>query len=129
MGSLVRAQPGEQNKASYQSESDGLAFLFFPMTFSVYIIYSPKLDSFYVGTTDNFSQRLEEHNSGKDKSSFTYRGIFWEKFLIIDNLESKQAFWLETKIKSMKSKRYIINLKKYPELIEKLIDMSLVRSR
>jgi len=29
--------------------------------------------SFYVGITSNLDQRLEEHNSGKDKSAYTYK--------------------------------------------------------
>ena len=31
----------------------------------VYIIYSTKLDNYYVGTTDDVERRLNEHNSKK----------------------------------------------------------------
>jgi putative endonuclease len=90
------------------------------MDFSVYIIYSQKLDRFYIGTTDVVSERLIEHNQGKYAGSFTSNGIPWELFLVIDQLESAQAYKIEKHIKAMKSKKYIQHLKKYPEMIEKI---------
>ncbi len=30
--------------------------------FIVYIIYSNKTDKYYIGTTDDFNKRVEEHN-------------------------------------------------------------------
>jgi putative endonuclease len=41
-------------------------------------------------------------------------------FLVIENLEYQQSRKIEKHIKRMKSKTFIENLKKYPELIEKL---------
>jgi putative endonuclease len=90
------------------------------MTFCVYILFPKKLNGFYIGTSDDFQKRLIQHNSAKDKSSHTYRGIPWEEFLVISHLNSSQAYAIEKKIKSMKSQVYIRNLKKYPEMIEKL---------
>jgi putative endonuclease len=52
-----------------------------------------------------------------NKDAFTARGIPWQVFLIIPNLHSKQAFLVEDHIKKMKSKTFILNLKKYPDLI------------
>ncbi len=88
--------------------------------FCVYIIYSSSLKRFYTGTTDDFEKRLEEHNSKIRKHADTSRGIPWEKFLLINELNSKQAFQIEKHIKSMKSSTYIQNLLKYEAMIEKL---------
>ncbi len=35
----------------------------------VYILRSQKDNKFYIGHTNNLERRLEEHNSGKDKST------------------------------------------------------------
>ena len=43
--------------------------------FSLYIIYSPKLDKYYVGHTRNMSTRLEQHNAGI--STFTAKANDW----------------------------------------------------
>ena|SRR6476620_424019 len=40
------------------------------MPFFVYIIYSPGLQRFYTGTTDDVTKRIEEHNSDKYRGSF-----------------------------------------------------------
>jgi len=40
-----------------------------------YILFSPKINKFYVGSTDNISWRLERHNLGWGR--FTKSGIPW----------------------------------------------------
>ena len=87
----------------------------------VYILFSKKLNRFYVGTTDNVDERLKEHNDAAYEKAFTIKGIPWQLFLIIDCSSSKQAYSIEEHIKKMKSKVYITNLKKHPDIIEKLI--------
>ena len=44
--------------------------------FSVYIIYSPSLDKYYIGYTIGIEKRLAEHNSGI--STFTSKATDWE---------------------------------------------------
>ena len=51
------------------------------MKYCVYIIYSIKLDKFYVGETSDFKNRLEEHKTGFYKNSFTAKAQDWELFL------------------------------------------------
>ena len=41
----------------------------------VYILYSAKLDRYYVGSTDNIIRRLGEHN--RKKGEYTDVGIPW----------------------------------------------------
>ncbi len=93
--------------------------------FVVYIIYSKKLNRYYIGTTDDFERRYAEHNSHHFSDSFTSKGIPWDKFLVIDSLTSDQAYKIETYIKRMKSKTYISNLIKYPKIILRLKQMYL----
>jgi putative endonuclease len=52
--------------------------------YCVYILYSQKLSRFYIGTSDNVYRKLDAHNAGLKKDAFTYRGIPWEFFIIID---------------------------------------------
>jgi len=42
------------------------------MNYFVYILYSPKFVKTYVGQSDNLSERLIKHNSGKVKSTKPY---------------------------------------------------------
>jgi putative endonuclease len=88
------------------------------MLFYVYIIYSEKLDKFYIGTTDNVLRRLDEHNSGLYQSSFTRRGIPWQLYLEVGCSSSKEAYWLESFIKQMKSRAFYHKLKETPEFID-----------
>ncbi len=92
-----------------------------PMSHFVYILYSDSRKCFYVGTTDDIEKRLAEHNIKKyGNKSFTAKGRPWKLFHQIHGLESQQAYDIECHIKKMKSKKYIENLKKFPELEEKL---------
>ena len=73
-----------------------------------------------MGTTDYPDRRLFEHNSGTFDDAFTRKGIPWTLFLIIDGLESNQAYKIEQHIKKMKSRKYFQNLLHFPEIIDKL---------
>ena len=86
----------------------------------VYILQSEKLNRFYIVYTSDFDVRLEFHNNA-DKTKFTYNAGDWELFFKIDCENKSQALAIEKHIKSMKSKVYIENLKKYPEMVIKLL--------
>ena len=85
----------------------------------VYILHSEKLNRFYTGYTANLLERLEFHQNSESRK-FTYNATDWALFLTIDCKTKQQGFQIEKHIKSMKSKIYIENLLKYPEMIEKL---------
>ena len=90
---------------------------------TVYIIYSNSSDSFYTGfTTEPVMTRLERHNNSYYDEKYAKHGIPWLMFLEIVCSSSEQARKIESHIKKMKSKTYILNLKKYPEMIEKFND-------
>ena len=113
---MVRAHVGPQVKAA-------LGLLFYIKTRSMsfcYIIYSPQLDSYYTGSCANFDLRLKAHNSKKYAASFTSKSDDWKRFIVIQTQTNKHAIRLERKIKQMKSRVFIENLKKYPELLNKI---------
>ena len=71
----------------------------------MYILFSEKLNKFYVGACTEMKRRLYEHNMGYSK--FTSTGIPWqmkynEEFVTL--LEAKRR---ELAIKKMKSRKYI----------------------
>ena len=90
--------------------------------FFVYILFSKKLNHFYVGSSDNYLKRLEEHNDIKYEDSFTAKGIPWELFFVITCDANAQAYQIEKHIKNMKSANYIRNFLMYPEIADKLLE-------
>ncbi len=87
----------------------------------VYIIKSLKSGRYYVGETPLIEDRLEIHNDPLKNTNSTKSGIPWELFWSLEVLDRSLARRIETQIKKMKSKKYIENLKKYPEISAKLI--------
>ena len=87
--------------------------------FCVYILHSKKLDRFYIGFTSDIDIRLDFHKISPS-NKFTGKATDWEPFLVIDCINKYQALAIEKHIKAMKSKTYILNLKKYPDVIDKL---------
>ncbi len=73
--------------------------------FYTYIIYSGKLDRYYIGSTDNLEKRLADHNNSR--STYTKRGkpwiLKWSKAF-----ETRtEAIEEEMRIKRKKSRKYI----------------------
>ena len=87
---------------------------------SVYILYSKKIGKFYTGSCKDLSERLKQHTNQTFADSFTSKAVDWEIFFNIDDLNYEQARKIEKHIKRMKSAVYIRNLKKYPEMVDKL---------
>lgn len=87
-----------------------------------YIIYSKKLDRFYVGSTIlEAEQRLELHlKKYYGNLKFTAKSDDWYLYLKTECNSIDEARYLEKHIKKMKSRKYIGNLRKYPEIITKL---------
>ena len=90
------------------------------MIFTVYILYSQKLNRYYIGYTSNFDVRLDFHFNDIQTRKFTHRADDCVVFLTITCTSKTQGLQIEKHIKKMKSKIYIENLKKYPEIIQKL---------
>ena len=76
----------------------------------VYILYSEKLDRYYIGSTIDVNQRLEQHNSGRNKS--TKAGAPWViKFYqeFEDISEARSYVYALKKKKSRKYLEYLIS--------------------
>jgi putative endonuclease len=91
--------------------------------FFVYILFSTQLDRFYTGlTTLSVEERIENHlNKKYGKLNFTQKANDWVLHHHISCGDFLQARKIENHIKKMKSKFYILNLKKYPEIQSKLL--------
>lgn len=86
----------------------------------VYILHSVSLDKYYVGEAMDLQERIKQHNSGFYDSAYTKQVSDWTLFYSIACNNRVQARKIETHIKNMKSKTYIQNLKKFPEITDKL---------
>jgi putative endonuclease len=71
----------------------------------VYIIFSIKLNKYYVGFTVDVHNRLNQHNSGI--STFTSRGIPWELIYAFETESIEKARVLEREIKGRGIARYL----------------------
>ncbi|MEL6670556.1 MAG: GIY-YIG nuclease family protein [Bacteroidota bacterium] len=80
------------------------------MPYYLYILYSAKIDRYYVGSTSNLSDRLHRHNTGRSK--YTKRGIPWEVVYTESFPDRPAAVRREREIKKKKSRVYVEGLLK-----------------
>ncbi len=74
----------------------------------VYIIYSKKIDKYYIGCSNNPKRRLKYHNLGKGGGrAYTKRAKYWRLVYTKLFYERKSALEYERKLKRMKSRKYI----------------------
>jgi putative endonuclease len=86
-----------------------------------YILFSRQLSKFYIGATqDSVIGRIEKHIESFYGSTFTSQAKDWELFLEIQCSSFAMAVNIERHLKKMKSKIYLQNLKKHPDMIDKL---------
>ncbi len=75
----------------------------------VYILYSSKIDKYYVGYSESPDKRLDFHNSALNKI-WTRRGQPWELKTTVLFDSSIKALSVERKIKKLKSRSVIENI-------------------
>jgi putative endonuclease len=74
-------------------------------TFWVYILYSNKLDRYYVGSTDDLARRLSEHERGK--TAYSHQGMPWT-LMYEETFPSRiEAYRRELEIKGWKSRKRV----------------------
>jgi putative endonuclease len=73
--------------------------------FYLYIIYSAKLDKYYINYTENVEIRLQQHNSGI--SNFTSKASDWVCLYHEIFNTREEAMARERYMKSMKRRNYI----------------------
>lgn len=91
------------------------------MDYFVYILFSGKLDRYYIGQTVNIDERLKQHNSGLYDEASTKVSIDWKLFWSLKCQFRKQAIQIASHIKRMRNKVYSQNLTEFPEILEKLL--------
>ena len=92
------------------------------MNHCVYVLFSKKVNSYYIGETSDLKNRLQWHNSGEFKKAHTKIANDWNVFFVIHCKDCVQARKIEKHIKAMKSKIYLENLKLHPEISLKLLE-------
>jgi len=74
----------------------------------VYILFSPSIERYYSGHSDDFQRRIQEHNAGKTPS--IKNGIPWKLVWSTMTENRQQAMALEKKIKARGAKRFLEDL-------------------
>ncbi len=78
------------------------------MYYTVYIIYSKELDSYYIGQTADLTDRLYRHNNSGSKS--TKKAKDWVLVYQEEYASRSEAVKREAQIKKQKSRIYIEQL-------------------
>lgn len=78
------------------------------MKYYVYILFSSKLNRYYVGSTSDPEKRLQQHNWGRTKS--TKYGVPWVRVHLEEYDSKLESYQREMYIKSQKSRIYIESL-------------------
>jgi len=85
-----------------------MAFVISRPMFYCYILYSQKLNKYYIGSTSNPEERLKRHNSSN--KGFTSTGKPWV-IKYTESFDSKElALKRETQLKSWKSREILEDL-------------------
>ena len=90
---------------------------------SVYILYSPGENQFYTGSCKDLDFRLRQHFEKSIHGAFTSKTSDWELFHTIGGLQYQQARKIENHIKKMKSRKFIRDLKLFPEITKRLLEL------
>ncbi len=88
---------------------------------TVYVLYSAEINQFYIGSCNDLEKRLNQHLDKSFDIAHTKRANDWTLFYSIEELEYETVRKIEAHIKKMKSQKYIYDLKRYPEIMDKLV--------
>ena len=75
------------------------------MEYYLYILYSPSIDKYYYGYSQDPQKRLEFHNSAMNKI-WSKRGQPWRLKMSIGFSTKTEAIQAEKHIKSQRNKKY-----------------------
>lgn len=76
------------------------------MNYCVYVLYSEKINKYYIGSSSNVDNRVIFHNFSLNRI-WTKRGQPWVLKRTIECNDNTEALKLELRIKRMKSRKYI----------------------
>jgi putative endonuclease len=84
------------------------------LMYYVYILFSEKKNRYYIGQTNDYISRLQEHNSGKSKYTKAY--LPWTLLLVLGKENRSEALVLEKKIKNLgTNERLLAFIDKYKD--------------
>ena len=75
--------------------------------YTTYILYSPRINQFYVGSCKDFNDRFFRHNSGQ--SLATKKGVPWQVVATFERDSRSEAYRLEQSIKKRGIERFLID--------------------
>ncbi len=78
--------------------------------FTVYVLWSDRLQKRYIGSTKNIDKRLMEHNSGKNR--FTKGGVPWKVVYIESFQSNSEGRKREVFLKSGVGRRFLDDILK-----------------
>ena len=87
----------------------------------LYILFSEKLNRFYVGETSNVEKRLIMHNQHVYKNSFTKSASDWVIHLSKKYNNKNDALYIEKFIKRMKSRKFIEKIINDNEILDDIL--------
>ena len=87
----------------------------------LYIIYSKKVNKYYIGETSNPENRLKQHNEHYFKANFTKAASDWEIVLSFQCNTREDDVFLERFIKKMKSRRFIEKVIQNPKILNDIL--------
>ena len=91
--------------------------------FYVYILFSESFDKYYVGHSNDYLRRLNEHNSNI-RMTFTHKYKPWKlKAFFKVNENRGDAMKIEKYIKRQKSRKVIIRLINDPEYFNEIAQL------
>ena len=89
---------------------------------AVYVLFSPELNRYYIGSCNEMGVRLQQHLNDAMEGGFTSRASDWQIWFLAEGLEYGQARRIEKHIKKMKSRKYLEDLIRHKEIFAKLKD-------
>jgi len=102
---LLREGHPDMNRGNLHNQVCLTADFFIAMTYCLYIIYSPFLDQFYIGHSQDIDDRIFRHNNSGSKA--TKKSNDW-KLVYTEIFNTKaEAMRRELEIKRKKSRKYI----------------------
>ena len=81
------------------------------MPYTVYILFSPAHDRYYIGQTQDMAERISRHNEGYEKATSPFAP--WIIVGTIPKTTRTEAMLLERKIKNLKRERLQQFIAKY----------------
>jgi putative endonuclease len=87
----------------------------------LYVLYSPSKNKFYIGETSDVNFRLNLHNNHAFRGAYTKISNDWEVKLNFECSSKDKCLYLESFIKKMKSRKFIVKIIENPEILNDIL--------